>query len=129
MKKIETEKAPQAIGPYSQGIVVEAGNSLVFVSGQLPVDPVTGKLIEGDIAVLTHRVLDNVEAVLLAAGSSFEKVLRTEIFLTNFKSDYAAMNAVYGQRFHFTDTPARQTVEVSTLPLGARIEISCIAVI
>ena len=129
MKKVQTENAPKAIGPYSQAVVLDAGRQLVFVSGQVPLDPATGKLVEGDMAVLTNRVLDNVEAILLAAGSSLDKVLRADIFLTDLKNDFAAMNAAYGQRFNGVVAPARQTVEVSTLPLGAKIEISCIAFI
>lgn len=129
MKKVQTEKAPKAIGPYSQAVVLDAGRQLVFVSGQVPLDPATGKLVEGDMAVLTNQVLDNVEAILLAAGSSLDKVLRADIFLTDLKNDFATMNAAYGQRFNGVVAPARQTVEVSTLPLGAKIEISCIAFI
>lgn len=126
MKKIETSKAPKAIGPYSQGIIVGPGTSLAFVSGQLPVDPETGKLIEGDIKALTKRVIDNIEAILLAGGSSLQRVVRTDVFLKDLK-DFAMMNEEYAKRFNLAAAPARQTVQVSELPMGSRIEISCIA--
>lgn len=122
MKKIQTDKAPAAIGPYSQAVV--AGGT-VYVSGQLPIDPATGKLVEGDIKILTARVIDNLEAILVAAGSSLDKVVRVDVFLKDLK-DFAAMNEVYAKRF--SSAPARQTIQVSALPLGSIIEISCIAV-
>lgn len=127
IKIISTEMAPKAIGPYSQGIVLSAGSPLVFVSGQLPIDPKTGKLIEGEIDLLTERTLENVMEILLTARSSLEKVLRVEIFCTDLKKDFLSINAVYGKYFVGQIKPARQTLQVSALPLGSPIEISCIA--
>lgn len=130
IRKIVTEKAPAAIGPYSQGICVpQREGSFVFVSGQLPLDPQTGALVEGTIQVLTKSVLDNIEAILIAAGSSMSAVVKTEIFLTDLQRDFAGMNEEYAQRFDPNKAPARQTVQVAALPKGATIEISCIAVV
>lgn len=128
IKKIDTAKAPKAIGPYSQAIKVGSNSSLLFVSGQLPIDPATGELVTGDIRILTTRVLDNIEAILQAAGSSMNHVVRVDIFLTDLKKDFAPMNEEYGKRFDPANPPARQTIQVSALPKGAVIEISCIAV-
>lgn len=128
LKKIETLKAPKAIGPYSQAIVSNGGQSLVFVSGQLPIDPQTGKLMEGDIRVLTNRVIENIQEILLAAGSRLENVVRVDIFLIDLKKDFSLMNEEYSKHFSST-APARQTVQVSALPLGSPIEISCIAIV
>lgn len=122
-KKIETDKAPKAIGPYSQAV---ADGQLLFVSGQLPVDLQTGKLVQGDIRVLTQRVLTNIEEILKAAGLTFDHVVRTEIFLTNL-SDFAAVNEEYGKKFNGEVKPARQTIQVAKLPMESPIEISCIA--
>lgn len=119
---VSTESAPKAIGPYSQAI--RAG-SLVFVSGQVPIDPATGHLIDGDIAAQTRRVLQNVGAILDAAGLSFDHVVRTTVFLTDM-NDFTAMNEVYATCFS-SPAPARATVEVSRLPKDARIEIDVIA--
>lgn len=127
-KKVETAEAPKALGPYSQAIIAQ-GSSLLFVSGQLPIDPKTGKLLEGDIKSLTKQVLDNIDAILKAGGSSFEQVVRTEVFLKDVKSDFAGMNEEYGKRFTGKMPPARQTIQVADLPLGSPIEISCIALI
>ncbi len=124
---ISTELAPKAIGPYSQGLVVASNLPLLFVSGQLPIDPATGKLIEGNIAELTERVIENISAILLEGGSHLEKVVRMEIFCTDLKKDFSAINAVYGKYFTNIIKPVRQTVQVSALPLGSPIEISCIA--
>lgn len=126
MKKIATEGAPKAIGPYSQAVLLASSQPLLFVSGQLPIDPISGTLIRGDIALLTTRIIDNIEAILKAAGTSLEKVLRTDVFLTDLK-DFAKMNEVYGQRFTGAVLPARQTIQVAALPMGSPIEISCIA--
>lgn len=126
-QKIETPNAPRAIGPYSQGISVSPGQRLIFVSGQLPIDPATGEMVQGDIQTLTHRVLDNIEAILKASNSSLEHVVRTDVFLKDLK-DFAAMNTEYGKRFHYGVTPARQTIQVSDLPKSSPIEISCIAI-
>lgn len=126
--KIETAQAPKAIGPYSQGIVTAPGQSFVFVSGQLPIDPATGKLVEGDIKILTKRVIDNIEAILLAGGSSLQLVVRAEVFLKDLKKDFSSMNEEYVKRFGGATPPARQTIQISELPMGSPIEISCIAV-
>lgn len=126
--KISTPDAPQAIGPYSQAIAINKDTNLIFVSGQVPMDPKTGKLITGDIKALTQQVIDNLEAILKAGGSSLENVVRTDVFLKDLKSDFAGMNEQYAKRFNGSTPPARQTVQVSELPLGASVEISCIAI-
>jgi 2-iminobutanoate/2-iminopropanoate deaminase len=114
--------APKAIGPYSQA--VRAGQ-LLFVSGQVPLDPATGQMVEGDIAAQTRRVFDNLAAVLKAGGRSFADVVRTTVFLADM-NDFAAVNEVYGT--YFTEPyPARATVQVARLPKDARVEIDVIA--
>ena len=119
---ISTGDAPGAIGPYSQAIKV--GN-LVFTAGQIPLDPATGKLVEGDISAQTERVLRNLAAILTASGSSLGRVVKTTCFLANL-DDFAKFNEVYGQ--HFGDNrPARSTVQVSRLPAGAGVEVECVA--
>lgn len=128
LQRIQTERAPKAVGPYSQGIKVQSGAELVFVSGQIPLDPETGKLVEGDIRILTHRVIDNIEGVLNESGATLSDVIRVEVFLTDM-SDFAAVNEEYGKRFVGDPLPARQAVQVAALPLGVPIEISCVAVI
>ena len=121
---VSTPAAPKAIGPYSQAI--RAGGML-FVSGQVPIDPDTGNLVEGDIAAQTHRVFRNIGAILSAAGASFDHVVRSTVFLADM-GDFAAMNAVYAT--YFSDpAPARATVQASRLPKDARIEIDVIAVL
>jgi 2-iminobutanoate/2-iminopropanoate deaminase len=124
MKKemVKTDKAPQAIGPYSQA--VKAGN-FVFCSGQIPLDPRTGSLVEGGVDVQTRRVLENLEAVLSAAGSSLGQVLKTTVFLKDMNS-FTEMNSVYGEFFKETP-PARATVEVSRLPKDVLVEIEVVA--
>lgn len=122
-RSIHSEDAPKAQGPYSQAIV--AGD-LVFCAGQIPLDPATGSLVEGDIAVQTGRVLENLAAVLTAAGSDLAHVVKTTVFLADI-NDFAAMNEAYGLRFG-THRPARSTFQVAALPRGARIEIECVAV-
>lgn len=119
---ISTDKAPKAIGPYSQG--VKAGG-FVFFSGQIPLDPATGELKSGDIAGQTELVMSNIAAVLDAAGLTFADVVKTTIFLTNL-SDFATVNEVYGKRFPDAP-PARSTVEVKGLPRGANVEIEVVA--
>lgn len=119
---ISTDKAPKAIGPYSQG--VKAGG-FVFFSGQIPLDPATGELKSGDIAGQTELVMSNIAAVLEAAGLTFADVVKTTIFLTNL-ADFAAVNEVYGKRFPEAP-PARSTVEVKGLPRGANVEIEVVA--
>ncbi|HEU0114466.1 MAG TPA: RidA family protein [Thermomicrobiales bacterium] len=120
---IATNDAPAAIGPYSQAIVA---NGFVYAAGQVPLDPATGKLVEGDITAQAERVMQNLEAVLAAAGSSFAQVVKTTCFLADL-NDYPAFNAVYGSRFADAP-PARSTVQVAKLPLGALVEVECIAV-
>jgi 2-iminobutanoate/2-iminopropanoate deaminase len=119
---VATNDAPQAIGPYSQGI--RLGN-LVFTAGQIPLDPATGKLVEGGIAAQAERVMKNLEGVLVAAGSSLDQVVKTTCFLANL-DDFAAFNAVYGRAFT-SMPPARSTVQVARLPAGALVEVECIA--
>ncbi|MGZ3421760.1 MAG: RidA family protein [Polyangiales bacterium] len=120
---ISTARAPAAIGPYSQA--VRAGG-FVFLSGQIPLDPATGQMIEGDIEAQTRRVMDNLGEVLAAAGTSFENVVRTTIYLTDL-GDFAKVNAIYGERFK-KDPPARATVQVAALPRGAKVEIDLVAI-
>jgi 2-iminobutanoate/2-iminopropanoate deaminase len=127
LKKIETQKAPKALGPYSQAIALTGAKPIIFVSGQLPIDLATGKLITGDIKTLTKQVIDHLEAILQASGSGLEWVVRTDVFLKDLK-DFAAMNEEYAKRFHGHIVPARQTIQVADLPMGSPIEISCIAV-
>ena len=119
---ISTNKAPQAIGPYSQA--VRFGN-LLFVSGQIPLDPVTAEIVKGDIKVQTKRILENLNAILTEGGSSLDNVLRTTIFLANLE-DYADVNEMYTEFFD-KSMPARSTVQVSRLPMDVRIEIDAIA--
>jgi len=114
--------APKAIGPYAQAVRV--GN-LLFTAGQIPLDPATMKLVEGDIAVQTGRVLANLEAILRGAGATLAHVVKTTVFLADIR-DFAAMNEVYAARFG-AHRPARSTVQVAALPAGARIEIDLVA--
>src|SRR5260370_41356805 len=125
MKKIvATEKAPKAIGPYSQAIV---HNGLAFLSGQIPLDPATGQVVEGDIAVQTARVLDNLSAVLAACGASLESVVKTTVYFQDMR-EFARMNEVYG-RYFAANPPARSTVEAARLPRDVRVEIDAIAIV
>ena len=119
---VATKDAPQAIGPYSQAI---KANGFVFTSGQIAFDPATNQIIQGDVAAQTERVLKNLEAILKAAGSNLERVVRTTVFLKNM-GDFAAMNEVYG-RFWKSAPPARSTVEVARLPRDVAVEIDVIA--
>ena len=118
---ISTEQAPAAIGPYSQAV---RRGAFVFLSGQIPLDPATGQLVEGDIAAQARRVFDNLRAVCSAAGGSFEGVVRVGIYLTDL-GDFAAVNAVMAENFQ-APFPARSTIEVSGLPRGARVEVDAI---
>jgi 2-iminobutanoate/2-iminopropanoate deaminase len=119
---ISSPSAPKAIGPYSPA--VRAGQ-LLFISGQVPLDPATGAMVDGDVAAQTRRVLDNVGALLTAAGRSFAHVVRTTVFLADM-NDFAAVNEVYGTYFS-EPYPARATVQVARLPKDARVEIDAIA--
>ena len=119
---VSSPGAPKAIGPYSQAIRT---GQLLFLSGQVPIDPTTGQMIEGDIAAQTRRVFANLAAVLEAGGRSFADVVRTTVFLADM-NDFAAMNEVYGQYFK-EPYPARATVQVARLPKDARVEIDLIA--
>jgi 2-iminobutanoate/2-iminopropanoate deaminase len=121
---VRTDHAPAAIGPYSQA--VRAGG-FVFLSGQIPLDPATGEMIDGPIEAQTERVMKNLEAVLAAAGSSFDRVVRATIYLVDL-GDFAKVNAIYGARFP-NDPPARATVQVAALPRGARVEIDLVALV
>ena len=119
---VSSESAPRAIGPYSQAI--RAG-SLLFVSGQIPLDPNTGAMVDGDIAAQTHRVFANLKAILEAAGASFDNVVRTTVYLADM-NDFATVNEIYGTYFS-SPAPARATVQAARLPKDARVEIDLIA--
>jgi 2-iminobutanoate/2-iminopropanoate deaminase len=121
IKKISTDKAPAAIGPYSQAMVI--GNML-YTSGQIPIDPATGNFVGTTVAEQAEQVMKNLAAVLEAAGSSFDKVIKTTCFLTDM-ADFAAFNEVYAR--YFTEKPARSCVAVAALPKGALVEIEAIA--
>ena len=124
MKKIiETEKAPKAIGPYSQA--VEAGGTL-YISGQIPIDPVTGKLVEGDFRAQAEQVMKNIGAILEAAGYDFSHVVKSTCLLSDL-SNFALLNEVYGSRYP-VNPPARAAYEVCKIPLGSMVEIETIAV-
>ena len=124
MQIIATPSAPPAIGPYSQAIV---HNGMAYLSGQIPLDPATVHVVDGDISVQTERVLENMAAVLGACGSSLGQIVKTTVFLKDM-GEFAAMNAVYG-RYFGTNPPARSTVEVARLPRDVRVEIECIATV
>ena len=121
-KQITSSQSPRPIGPYSQGI---AASGLLFVSGQIPLDPDTGRLVEGDIEAQTEQVLKNLVAVLQAAQLNTENVVKTTIYLADL-ADFPKVNAVYG-RYFTSEPPARATVGVTALPAGARVEIDAIA--
>jgi len=123
MKPVNTSNAPAAIGPYSQAI--DSGCGLVFVSGQLPIDPATGAFPEGGVAQQTRQSILNAQAILKEAGLELSNVVKTTVFLADM-GDFAAMNEVYGQ-FFTQPFPARSAVAVKTLPKGALVEIECIA--
>jgi len=125
MKKIvSTEKSPKAIGPYSQAVIYDG---VAYLSGQIPLDPVTGQLVGGDIAVQTERVLENLKALLGACGATLESVLKTTVYLKDM-GDFPKMNEVYG-RYFAQSPPARATVEAARLPRDVAIEIDAIAVV
>ena len=119
---ISTTEAPSAVGPYSQGI---AAGPFVFCSGQIPLEPETGALVQGDISTQVKRVLQNIAAVLRAHGLGMEHVVKTTVFLTNM-ADFAEMNTVYAEYF-LSNPPARSTIQVAALPKGANVEIEAIA--
>jgi 2-iminobutanoate/2-iminopropanoate deaminase len=119
---LSTDRAPKAIGPYSQAIRV---GQLLFLSGQVPLDPSTGQMVDGDVAAQTRRVMENLSAILQSAGLSFTAVVRTTIFLADM-NDFAKVNEVYGSYFS-EPYPARATVQVARLPKDARVEIDAVA--
>lgn len=121
---ISTTKSPQAIGPYSQAVTY---NGLAFLSGQIPLDPATGQMVDGDITIQAEQVLENVKNLLEASGSTLANVVKTTVFLKDM-GDFAKMNEVYG-RYFAVNGPARSTVEVARLPRDVRIEIECIAIV
>ena len=123
-KTVATDNAPKAIGPYSQAIV---HNGLAYLSGQTPLDPATGQLVEGDIAAQTTRVIENLKAVLEACGSGLASVVKTTVYLKDM-GDFAKMNEVYAKYFS-ENPPARSTVEAARLPRDARVEIDAIAIV
>jgi 2-iminobutanoate/2-iminopropanoate deaminase len=122
-RAVLTPGAPAPVGPYSQAIV---SGGFVFASGQIPLDPATGKLVEGEFEVQAERVLDNLRAVLEAAGASLDAVVRTNVFLTDLAL-FPRLNAVYGRYFTADPKPARSTIGVAALPLGAQLEIEAVA--
>ena len=119
---ISTTNAPAAIGPYSQAVIC---NNFMYLSGQIPINPATGEVVEGDIEIQTKRVLDNITAILEEAGIDLDAVVKTTIFITDM-NDFARMNEVYGTYFK-ENQPARSCVEASKLPKGVDIEIECVA--
>lgn len=121
---IHSDSAPKAIGPYSQAIRT---GDLVFTAGQVALDPATGELVSGGIEAQTRRALTNLKAVLEAAGTSMDKVIKTTVFMTNL-GDFAKMNAVYAEFFPH-NPPARSTVQVAALPRGSEVEIECVAMV
>ena len=123
-KTVQTEKAPAAIGPYSQAVLT---GGLLFCSGQIPIDPATGKMVEGGIEIQTERVLRNLAAVLEEGGASLESVVKTTVYLADL-SDFPVMNGVYGTFFP-ENPPARATIEAAKLPAGALVEIDAVALV
>lgn len=121
---VATEQAPKAIGPYSQAIIC---NGFVFLSGQVPFDPATGQIVDGDIGLQTERVLNNLKAVLDAAGCSLDQVVKTTVFLKDM-GDFAKMNEIYAT-FFTQNQPARSTVEAARLPRDVKVEIDVIAAV
>lgn len=124
MKTVNTPNAPQAIGPYSQAVITE---SMIYTSGQIPLDPTTGEVVEGDIAAQTRQALDNLRGIIEAAGSSMDKVVKTTVFIKDM-NDFAAINKIYAE--YFKDKyPARSCIEVARLPKDVRIEIEAFAML
>jgi 2-iminobutanoate/2-iminopropanoate deaminase len=124
IRTIAVPNAPKAIGPYAQGIVA---NGLLYTAGQIPLDPSSMKLVAGDIAAQTHRIFDNLEAILAGAGATLASVVKTTVFLKDM-GDFAKMNEVYAARFG-AHRPARSTVQVAALPAGASLEIELVAAV
>ena len=124
MKVISTKNAPAAMGAYSQAVI---SNGFAFLSGQIPLDPSTGQLIEGDVSAQTERVLENLKAVLDACGSSLDRVVKTTVYLKDM-GEFARMNEAYARYFP-ANPPARATVEAARLPRDVRVEIDCIAIV
>ncbi len=124
LKKITTDKAPSAIGPYSQGVIA---NGFIYTAGQIPLDPVAGKIVDGGIVEQTDRVMENLQEVLRAAGASWKDVIKTTVYLHDL-SNFPTVNEVYG-KWLGDARPARSTVQVTALPRGAMVEIDAIAVI
>jgi 2-iminobutanoate/2-iminopropanoate deaminase len=124
LQRVQTDAAPAAIGPYSQAIV---HNGMVYTAGQVPFDPGSGELVEGDIGRQTDQVFDNLDAILTAGGASLSTVVKTTVFLQDM-NDFAAMNEVYARRFG-NHRPARSTVQAARLPRDARVEIEAIAAV
>jgi len=122
MHIISTDKAPKAIGPYSQAVI---HHGIAYLSGQIPLDPETMQVVEGDITAQTERVFENMRAVLEACGSSFERVMKTTVFIKDM-NEFAKMNEVYA-RYFAVNPPARSTVEAARLPRDVRVEIECVA--
>jgi len=124
LKKITTDKAPSAIGPYSQGVIA---NGFLYTAGQIPLDPVAGKIVDGGIVEQTDRVMENLQEVLRAAGASWNDVVKTTVYLHDL-SHFPTVNAVYGEWLGDA-RPARSTVQVTALPRGALVEIDAVAVV
>jgi 2-iminobutanoate/2-iminopropanoate deaminase len=124
IKRVETANAPAAIGPYSQAIIA---NGFVYTAGQIPLDPKTGELVEGDIATQTKQVMESLKAILEQAGGSLQTVVKTTVFLKSM-DDFAAMNAVYAEYFG-DHKPARSTVQAAKLPRDVNVEIEAVAVV
>ncbi len=122
-ERIFTEAAPAPIGPYTQAV---ASDGLLFCSGQVAIDPATGKLIDGDVAAQTRQVMRNIAAVLAAGGATFADVVKTTIYLVDM-NDFGTVNPIYGEAFAGAVAPARSTIAVAALPLGARVEIEVLA--
>ena len=122
-KIVYTANAPKPIGPYSQAVIV---SNTLYVSGQIPLNPLTGELVKGNIEDQTRQVMENLKAILIEAGVDFSHVVKCSIFILDMKN-FPAVNKVYGEYF-ITNPPARETVQVSGLPMGVDIEISCVAV-
>jgi len=121
---IQTEKAPIPIGPYSQGVLV---HGMLFISGQIPIDPETGEVVDGNIKKETRQVMDNLNAILDKSGLDFQNVVKCSIFLTDL-NDFPVVNEVYGEYFDEQEAPARETVQVAALPKNVHVEISLMAV-